>query len=137
MTTIELARQLGAAIQQDEIYKNFQAQSQRTDLDPELQRQIGEFNTLRMELSREMRSPNKDAEKMTCLDDQIKELYDEIMANQQMIEYNQAKEALDDLLSSVNFIITAAANGQDPMTCPDRAPEGGCAGSCASCAGCH
>ncbi|MBR4622388.1 MAG: YlbF family regulator [Ruminococcus sp.] len=137
MTTVEMARQLGAAIQQDERYVKFMEISQRTDLDPELQRQIGEFNRLRMELGREMRDPNKNAEKMTALDDEIKELYDAIMANPMMIAYNEAKADLDDLLASVNFIITAAANGQDPMTCPDHAPEGGCADSCASCSGCH
>ena len=137
MTTIELARQLGAAIQQDERYVKFYELSQRTDLNPELQRQIGEFNNLRMELSKEMRKPDNDPEKITGLDDQIRELYDEIMNDPMMIAYNEAKAELDDLLASVNFIITAAANGQDPMTCPDHAPEGGCAGSCASCAGCH
>ena len=77
-----------------------------------------------------------DGEKMTALDTQIRELYDEIMAMPKMIAFNEAKEVMDKLLGSVNYIISMAANGEDPMTCPEEAPHS-CSGSCASCGGCH
>ena len=73
---------------------------------------------------------------MTALDTQIRELYDEIMAMPKMIAFNEAKEVMDKLLGSVNYIISMAANGEDPMTCPEEAPHS-CSGSCASCGGCH
>ncbi|MBR1384774.1 MAG: YlbF family regulator [Ruminococcus sp.] len=136
MSAIDAARALGTAIQQDERYIKFQEVSKASDTDTALQNKIGEFNTLRMELSSEMRKEDKDADKMTSLDNEIKELYDEIMAMPTMTAYNDAKAELDDLLSSINFIISMAANGEDPMTCPDHAPAG-CSGSCSSCAGCH
>ncbi len=136
MNTIEAARALGAAIQQDERYLRFQAATKASDSDTELQNKIGEFNMLRMNLSNEMQKENKDADKMTSLDNDIKALYDEIMAMPTMIAYNDAKAELDDMLGSVNYIIGMSANGEDPMTCPDKAPAG-CTGSCSSCAGCH
>ena len=136
MNTIEAARALGAAIQQDERYLKFQEATKTSDTDALLQSKIGEFNMLRMQLSNEMQKQDKDADKLTSLDNDIKALYDEIMAMPSMIAYNEAKAALDDMLGSVNYIIGMSANGEDPMTCPERAPEG-CTGSCASCGGCH
>lgn len=106
------------------------------DTDVEIQNKIGDFNQLRSQLSVEMQKPDKDGEKMTTLDTQIRELYDEIMAMPKMIAFNEAKEVMDKLLGSVNYIISMAANGEDPMTCPEEAPHS-CSGSCASCGGCH
>lgn len=138
MNAIESARALGVAIQQDERYLKFQEATKASDTDGELQSKIGEFNLLRMKLSNEMQKPEeeKDADTLTSLDSELKALYDEIMAMPTMAAYNDAKAGLDDLLGSVNFIISMAANGEDPMTCPDHAPSG-CGGSCASCGGCH
>lgn len=53
-----------------------------------IQNKIGEFNQLRSQLSVEMQKPDKDGEKMTALDTQIRELYDEIMAMPKMIAFN-------------------------------------------------
>lgn len=136
MNTIEIARQLGAAIQEDESYKTFVVAKANNDNDTELQKMIMNFNELRRELNMEMSKADKDGDAMTRLDAEIKELYGNIMARQSMVEYNAAREDLDKLLSSVNYIITMAANGEDPMTCPSEPPQG-CSGSCSSCAGCH
>ena len=43
MDIIELTRKLGAAIQQEEAYKNFIAIRTKNDNDEELQKQIGEI----------------------------------------------------------------------------------------------
>lgn len=136
MNVIETARALGAALQQDERYAKFNEATKANDTDTNVQNKIGEFNMLRMQLNQEMQNPEKDAEKMTALDNDIKALYDEIMALPTMVAYNSAKEELDALLGSVNYIISMAANGEDPMTCPEQAPQG-CGGSCSSCSGCH
>lgn len=136
MNVIETARALGAAIQQDERYAKFQEATKASDTDTVMQNKIGEFNMLRMQLNQEMQKEDKDADKMTSLDKEIRELYDEIMAMPAMIAYNEAKEALDGLLGSVNYIISMAANGEDPMTCPEEPPHS-CGGSCSTCGGCH
>ncbi len=65
-----------------------------------------------------MQKPDKDGEKMTALDTQIRELYDEIMAMPKMIAFNEAKEVMDKLLGSVNYIISMAAKRRRPNDLP-------------------
>ena len=136
MNVIEAARDLGKILQEDERYKKYDAAAKASDTDTTLQNKIGEFNMLRMQLSQEMSKPDKDADKMTSLDTDIKALYDEIMEMPTMKAFNEAKEEIDTLLQSINYIISMAANGEDPMTCPEQAPHN-CSGSCSTCGGCH
>lgn len=136
MNVIEMARELGKTLQADERYIKYNAATKASDTDTQLQNKIGEFNMLRMQLSQEMAKPEKDADKMTSLDNDIKALYDEIMNMPVMVAFNEAKAEMDELLQSVNFIISMSANGEDPMTCPEKAPQG-CSGSCSTCGGCH
>ena len=136
MNVIEATRNLGKILQEDERYKKYDAAAKKSDTDTQLQNKIGEFNMLRMQLSQEMAKPDKDAEKMTSLDTELKALYDEIMTMPTMKEFNEAKEEIDTLLQSINYIISMAANGEDPMTCPEQAPHN-CSGSCSTCGGCH
>ena len=135
MNVIELTRQLGKAIQEDERYKKYEEAAKFNDTDTEIQNSIGRFNQLRSELGVEMRKPAKDADRLTSLDSEIKELYDEIMAMPKMVAFNEAKADIDALMKSVYYILQQAANGEDPETCPAQAPSG-CSGSCASCGGC-
>ena len=136
MDVIEMTRKRGRSNQEDERCRAQVEACSNNDTGGEIQNRGGEFNQLRSQLSVEMQQPDMDGEKMTALDTQIRELYDEIMAMPKMIAFNEAKEVMDKLLGSVNYIISMAANGEDPMTCPEEAPHS-CSGSCASCGGCH
>lgn len=136
MSVIEKTRELGKAIQEDERYIRYMKACEINDTDSELQKAIGEFNLKRAELSKEMKEPDKNADKLTELDKEIREMYDSIMAMPKMVEYNEAKDAMDKLLDSINYIVSMSANGEDPMTCPEQAPHG-CSGSCSTCGGCH
>ena len=131
---IEMTRELGKLIQQDSRYKAYVAARDKNDNDPELQKMITEFNDLRVELAGEMAKDDKDAEKLTQLDDDIKNLYGSIMGSELMMEFEAAKAEMDSMLSQINTVITQCANGEDPETCPVTT---GCTGSCESCAGCH
>ena len=131
---IEMTRELGKLIQQDARYKAYVAAREKNDNDPELQKMISEFNDLRTELAGEMAKDDKDAEKLTQLDDDIKNLYGSIMGSELMMEFEAAKAEMDSMLSQINTVITQCANGEDPDTCPVTT---GCTGSCDSCAGCH
>ena len=135
MTVIEKARELGMLLQESEEYKNYTETKRVNDTDTALQNMIGEFNILRMKLNQEMSKEKKDADEMKRLDSEIKELYGKIMSNRSMAEYTAASEKLENLINSVNYIISQAANGEDPMTCPETAPS--CTGSCSTCGGCH
>ena len=66
----------------------------------------------------------------------VNQLYNDIMANQSMAAYNEAKAELESVMNYVNAIINTAVNGGDPLTV-EEPQQGGCSGSCASCSGCH
>ena len=133
MDVLKLTRQLGAAIQDDERYKNYMAAKLANDNDDELQKSIGEFNIIRMSLDKEFTSENKSDEKIKELNEQLRTVYSKIMSTDSMIAFNEAKTALDALLNDVNAIITMSANGEDPETCEPSH----CTGSCSTCGGCH
>lgn len=106
------------------------------DTDEILQDLIGQFNLARMELNTEIgKGDEKDAEKVTALNVTVNKLYNDIMANEHMASYNEAKTEFEATLNYVNAVINTAANGGDPMT--TEAPSEGCSGSCSSCSGCH
>ncbi|MBE6838210.1 MAG: YlbF family regulator [Ruminococcus sp.] len=136
MDVISTARELGKQIQADARYKAYNEARELNDKDADLQKLIGDFNIKRMELNTEMSKPEKDSERLMALDGEIKTLYADIMKNENMTRFNNAKEAMDDMLSQINMIITYSANGEDPETCPTEAPHS-CSGSCSSCGGCH
>lgn len=135
MDVIELTRELGKLIQQDERYSAYHKAKEVNDKDENLQRMINDFNAKRVDLNGEMSKEDKDATRLTELDKEIKELYTKIMSNESMSKFNDAKNAMDDLLSQINMVITMSANGEDPATCPTH--QSSCSGSCSSCGGCH
>lgn len=134
MNVIDKARELGKMIQEDERYAVYCKAKEANDSDEKLQQMINEFQNKRMELNIEMSKDDRSAERLTELDNAIKSLYGEIMANENMAAYNEAKNAMDDMLSRINMVITYSANGEDPMTCPTE--QQGCGGSCSTCGGC-
>ena len=63
MDVIELARELGKAIQQDERFLAMQIARQNSDNDDELQQLIGEFNLKRMAINNEAAKDDRDEAK--------------------------------------------------------------------------
>lgn len=131
---LEMAKDLGYAIQQDERFIRTQLAQAAADDDEALQGMIGEFNLKRMAINTENTKAEKDEHKLQVLDGEMREVYARIMANPHMAEYQEAKERLDALLNRIGTIISLSAQGQDPDT---AAAAGGCSGSCSSCGGCH
>ena len=106
---------------------------QANDEDQALQDKIGEFNLLRMSLVNEQGKDNVDKGKIEQLNEQMQQVYADIMQNPNMVAYNAAKDEMDRLLARVNSILGLCVNGEDPATCEPS----DCTGSCASCGGCH
>lgn len=131
---VEMAKDLGYAIQQDDRYVKLQMAQAAADEDEALQGMIGEFNLKRMALGNEMAKEEKDEEKMAALDEELRNVYETIMSNEHMVAYNAAKTDLDGVLKQINTVIMMAAQGQDPETALE---ESSCGGNCASCGGCH
>ena len=134
MGIIEATRNLGVEIQKDERFIRFVKAKFAFDNDEDLQNKIGEFNTVRMNLDREMNNENQDEDKIKELNENLREIYSEVMSGKAMLDLNTAKAEVDAMLNDINSIIMQCVEGEDPMTAE---PHTACTGSCSSCSGCH
>lgn len=133
---ITLFKEAAAQMQREETFVALMGTLKKNDEDEVLQSLIGDFNLARIDLNAELsKSEDKDPEKLAGLNTKVGQLYNDIMANESMIAYNEAKAEMEKLVEYVNAIVNTAVNGGDPMTVEQ--PQAGCSGSCASCAGCH
>ena len=134
MDIITRARELGKAIQQDARYERIEAAKRANDADEALQELIVKFNLKRSDLTNAMAEENKDTEKLTALDKELKELYQEVMSNPNMAKFNAAKTEVDAMMNFISEILYGSVNGEDPDTIEMHT---GCGGNCGSCGGCH
>lgn len=133
---VEMAIDLGCQLQEDSRYLALRAAQQAADEDEQLQKLIGEFNLKRMAINAEEQKAEEeqDAEKLRTLNTALRSVYADIMQNEHMVAYNEAKDPFDALVQKINTAIALAAQGQDPAA---AAEESGCTGNCGSCGGCH
>ena len=134
MDIIQMAREIGKAIQQEDAYLKLRIAQQNSDNDKELQNLIGEFNLKRIAINNEAQKSDRDDDKHQQLNKEMRSVYANIMKNENMTAYNEAKQQLDSVLQRVLAIISQSADGEDPET-TDYSPS--CTGSCSTCGGCH
>ena len=96
---------------------------------------IGEFNLARMDLNNEIGKSERDDARITELNEKVNNLYGQIMGDEGMTAYNEAKRECENLVNYIDAIINTAMNGGDPMTVQE--PSASCTGSCSTCGGCH
>ena len=135
MDIIEMTRELGRALQNDERYIAMMSARQASDEDQALQEAIGEFNLKRMSISNEAQKDDRNEETLQRLNEEFRGVYQKIMENEHMLRYNDAKNEFDALLQRMTGILSLCADGEDPETCDYDAAS--CGGNCSSCAGCH
>ncbi len=135
MDLINLAKELGQALQNDEIYIKFKISEQNVMCDEALQKIISEFNSKKTEINEELSKENVSQEKIDELNTVISELYTQMMQNETMIVHNSAKSEFENILRQVNTIIMKSSQGEDPFTADFD--EFSCGGGCGSCGGCH
>lgn len=135
MDLINLAKEIGAAVQQSEEYINYKIAEQNVECDKELQKIIEKFNLKKAHINTELSKENVNKEKTNALNAEIGELYEKITQNKTMQAYNLAKSAFEETLSKVSLIINSAAQGLDPYTV-DTETSDSCSGSCSGCSGC-
>lgn len=133
MDTVALARELGRAIQNEEVYKKLHKVQAEADADEKLQELISTFNLKRVAINVESQKADKDQDKLTALNKEMREAYSDIMSNENMIAYNEAKQELEALTNQVNFIIQQSIDGADPDAVEYDAS---CTGNCGTCGGC-
>ena len=130
---IALARQLGHAIQEQEEYKTIMTAKDAADNDEALQALITEFNIKRVAINAEACKTDRDDETLKKLNEEMRTAYSDIMNNEHMKAYNDAKQAFDKLLQRVLAIVQQSAEGQDPDT-TDFSED--CTHDCSTCGGC-
>ena len=135
MDIIEITRQLGAAIQQDERYLAFHEARRANEADNDLNDLINKIQLIHMSYQHEAAKDNADEEKLEAYDKEFSEVYKTVMDNENMIRYEAARKAVDDMMNHITQLLSLCVQGQDPMTCEPE--EHNCSGDCGSCGGCH
>ena len=130
---IALARQLGHAIQAEKVYQNIQNAKTAADADENLQNLITEFNIKRVAINAEACKSDRDEETLKKLNEEMRTAYSDIMSNEHMKAYNDAKQAFDKVLQRVLAIVQQSADGEDPDT-TDYSDN--CTHDCSTCGGC-
>ena len=130
---LAIARQLGHAIQETEEYKTIMAAKAAADADESLQALITEFNIKRVAINAEACKTDRDDETLKKLNEEMRTAYSDIMNNEHMKAYNDAKQAFDKVLQRVLAIVQKSADGEDPDTA-DFSED--CTHDCSTCGGC-
>ena len=130
---IAIARQLGHAIQEQEEYKTMMTAKDAADNDEALQALITEFNIKRVAINAEACKTDRDDETLKKLNEEMRTAYSDIMSNEHMKAYNDAKQNFDKVLQRVLAIVQQSADGQDPDT-TDFSED--CTHDCSTCGGC-
>ncbi len=133
MDIIELSRELGRKIQQEESYVAMMEANKAVEADEALQALIGEFNLHKLQLNEKLTAAERDEEAIKEINTKMRTLYADIMVNPSMVKLNESKTAFDAVMNRVFAIVSNSANGEDPNTTDYHA----CTGSCSTCGGCH
>ena len=131
---IKITRELGHAIQKTAFYNNLNAAKEKADADETLQALIALFNSKRVAINNEACKSDRDEETLKTLNEEMRTVYSQIMSNENMIAYNNAKATFDSSLQRIIAIINQSAEGEDPDT-TDFDPS--CTHDCSTCGGCH
>ncbi|NLT94258.1 MAG: YlbF family regulator [Clostridia bacterium] len=118
------ARELAQAISQSEELKKMKDSEAAMMCDPEARKMVEEYQKIQMEALKNGlhfdQLPEEQQKKLEELDEKMSK-------NKHIVAYMEAQENLEQILRSVNLIITSALNDND-----GACPSSGCAG-CTSC----
>lgn len=137
MNIIEMTRNLGVEIQNSAEYKKMIEARKLNDEDQALNEKIGAFNLKKIEVQTEAQKEEPNQEVIEQKNNELREIYNEIMGNENMIAFNKSSEEINSLMSKINIILTSAINGEDPLTCDTEPKQSGCSGDCGGCSGCN
>jgi len=129
----QLTRELGAALQLCPEYVRFVAAKEENEADEALQENLRELDLVRMQYRREAAKGDDPAAMEDC-DRRFKALYDEVIKNGHMQDYQLAGSGLDKLIKRVVGILQGCVQGEDPGSYEPE--ESGCGGQGSGCGGC-
>ena len=121
--TIEL---LGQQILSSDEYVTFKQAEATYQADAQLSALVNEFDACRNQLIMARSEEGNDEAKVSDIQDQMEQLYNKIMENENMKQYNEAAGKFEALMKHVFDSINTAVFG--PQECTHN---------CATCSGCH
>lgn len=127
MDVIEITRQLGAALQQDERYIRFMEAKDAADNDANAALMMSQIEAIRTQYQTEASKPAPDQNTLQNLDQSFQKIYQELMGNENIQKANAAGQELDKLMNYIMQILSLCVNGEDPATCePKPEDQKGC-----------
>jgi cell fate (sporulation/competence/biofilm development) regulator YlbF (YheA/YmcA/DUF963 family) len=132
MDVLEMAKQLGEAISVSEQFVRFAEAEEKFKTDETAQALLLKYNTERGELAAQMQKEDIKPMEMIEIRKKLAKQYSDLLKNDIIKEYTEAKAGAEKLLSDVNAIIQFCVTGEDA-----DGEHSSCTGSCSTCSGCH
>ena len=126
MTIFEIATELGKAIRDDERMIRMEKAKEAYESSEKIGNLMMEYGIQQQALTTMGDSEEIDTDALARIQDRIDEIYAEITLDPIFKELDEAQQAVNELMESVNNTIMFNATGQTP-----------CTHDCSSCSGCH
>ena len=126
MSIFALAAELGKAIKEDERMIRVEKAKEAYESSEKIGNLMMEYGIQQQALTTMGDGDDIDTDAVTRIQDRINEIYAEITTDPIFKELDEAQEAVNALMESVNNTIMFNATGQTP-----------CTHDCSSCSGCH
>ena len=128
MEIFEIAQLLGKTLKEDERLKRLENAKKQYQENTDLGKMMIEYEVQQKALENEVVKPEKDTHFIDIIQNRINELYKNITEHPTFIELNEAQNAVNELMNSVNQTIMFNITGELP---------GDCTHNCSTCGGCH
>ena len=128
MEIFEMAKLLGLAIREDERIKNLENAKEEYEKDDQIRILTTEYGVQQSALAECYASEERDERTIASINARITAIYEQVIATDAYKKYEEAQNAVNDLMEQVNNAIQAAVSGIEPD---------GCTHNCATCKGCH
>lgn len=129
-------RELGKEIQADERFSALKKAAAANDADEMLQKDMQEMQLLSLKYQQEAeKGEEMSKERIEELQKQYQDLYDKVMAGENMKNYSLAAAEMEKMAQYISSMIGLFFDGQDPETC--QIPADSCTHDCSTCGGCH
>ena len=126
MEIMELAAELGKAIKADERMIRMENAKAAYEKSEKINNLLMEYGIQQQALTTMGDSADIDTDALTRIQDRIDEIYAEITTDPVFKELEEAQNAVNELMETVNNTIMFNATGKTP-----------CSHDCSSCSGCH
>lgn len=120
------ARELGQAIVDSEEFKRLKELEEKQEKDEEAMGLLIEYNNVRKALAEEIQKGVSD-ERMDAIRKELEEVYERVMTNETISQYQEAQRSFDSIVGQMNSILTYFITGEI---------SGGCSGNCSGCSSC-